>query len=156
MPASRPQSGKMPRHVCLWAHHRKRIRGSHILPVVPVIRGSLPEYGGTLILLAPLPETRCLLRFSQERTSGPSGQREKLKKVSAMEKVLFPQDASALLSSSNLLYGAQKENTTLISTFVLQLNSPQCVLLLHPQRKPGRCVWESTLGLCSRSFPYCL
>lgn len=29
--------------------------------------------------------------------------------------MLFPQDASALLSSSNLLYGAQNENITLIS-----------------------------------------
>lgn len=30
-------SGKMPKSVCLQVHRSKRIRGSHILPVVPVV-----------------------------------------------------------------------------------------------------------------------
>lgn len=30
-------SGKMPESVCLQVHRNKRIRGSHILPVVPVV-----------------------------------------------------------------------------------------------------------------------
>lgn len=53
---------------CMFVYGRityKRIRGSHVLPVVPEVRGCLSVEG-------TLQETLCLLWSSQERTSGPS------------------------------------------------------------------------------------
>lgn len=64
----------------------KRIRGSHILSVVPEVRGCLSMKETPTP--STLPETLCLFWSSQERTSRPSDQREELKSLSQRESAI--------------------------------------------------------------------
>lgn len=57
-----------------------------------------------------LADTSASLGPAKKGRQGPQAQREELKKVLAGEKELFLQNASILLSSSNLLYGAKNKH----------------------------------------------
>lgn len=130
----------------------KRIRGSHILPVVPVIRGclSMEEPNSFSPFRNPLPPQRS----SQERTSGPSRPKRKVEKsLSHGEKCYSPQDASATTPVHQICFmGLQRKLLALISTFAAAAELSKVRPASTIPRESLTCVWESSLGLCSHQF----